>query len=595
MRTLPTHSFRLLAPLLLVALASAALFAQDASARRPLSQYVHDHWTEKEGLPQNGVYSPLQSRDGYLWFGTEEGLVRFDGVRFTVFDRNNTKALKSAWIRFLREDEEGGIWISYSAQGKGAALYKDGVMRAYSTEDGLRSNNVAFVYETRDSSKWFVHVSRGVSRLKNGVMTTYGQAEGLPGDTVFAVGEDSKGNFWFATPQGMARYDGKSFMLVSTQNGLPQNRVWWINSGDCIFEDSRNNLWMATNAGLVCYGDGAIRTYTTSDGLLENRVYDIIEDREGTLWFVTTSGINSLSNGTIAAYRSPRSFESVNGCVAEADNTLWLATSRGLWRFRNGSFDGFGRENGMTDELLRSVFVDKEGSIWFGTEDEGLHRLREGKFVTYGKDRGLKDEVITCVFEDSRGNLWLGSPTGGIARLSGGTTTVFDEKAGLNREVRGVCEGPDGTLWFAAIDGLHTLRNGKTAKYSMGPGPDSTQLRDFIFRKSGDRVVADFHAVYHLKNGRWERLFPQTIAGGISTVAEDAGGNLWIGTYETGVWLYANESLTQFTANQGYVGTPRILRVPGPGRECLDRDRRRRRVSVPAGKVHTVYSGNRVL
>ena len=380
MRTLQHLCFlRLIALLVLVALHPAALLAQDSTVRRPLSQYVHDHWTEKEGLPQNGVYSLLQSRDGYLWFGTEEGLVRFDGVRFTVFDRNNTKGLRSAWIRFLLEDREGGMWVSYSAQGKGAALYRDGVMRAYTTKDGLRSDDVSFVHETRDSSKWFIHFESGVSRLRNGVMTTYGQAEGLPGDTVFAVSEDSKGNFWFATPQGVARYDGKTFTLLSMQNGLPGNRVWWINNdGSCIFEDSRHDIWMATSAGLVCYSDGAVRTYTKSDGLLENRVYGVIEDRRGTLWFITKGGINSLSNGRIAAYKAPRPFDTFGGYVVGADNTIWMATGKGLWRFRNGSFDGFGLDNGLTDERLITVLLDKEGSVWFGTEDEGLHRIREG-------------------------------------------------------------------------------------------------------------------------------------------------------------------------------------------------------------------------
>jgi ligand-binding sensor domain-containing protein/signal transduction histidine kinase len=556
MRILHTYSLRLFAPLLLIAMHSTALFAQDTSARRPLSQYVYDNWTEKDGLPQNGAYSLTRGRDGYLWFGTEEGLVRFDGARFTVFDRNNTKALTSAWIRFLHVDEEGGMWISYASPGKGAALYKDGVTRAFSKKDGLRNDNVVFMYETRDSSKWFIHGPWGISRLRNGSMTTFGHAEGLPSDTVFAVSEDSKGNFWFATPDGIARYDGTSYALFSTQNGLPQNRVWWINgNGSCIFEDSRNNIWMATNAGLVCFRDGTMRTYTKVDGLLENRVSEIIEDKEGTLWFVTTSGINTLSGGRMVSYKSPRSFGVVNGHFAEPDNTLWLATARGLWRFRNGTFDSFGHDNGMTDEGILSVLVDAEGSVWFGTEADGLHRLREGKFVTYGKEWGLKDAVIACVFEDSRGDLWFGSPTGGIARLSGGTTTVFDEKNGLSRNVRGICESPDGTIWFVADDGLHTLRNGRVAKYSMGPEADSTNLRAFLFRSSGEFTVADARGVFHMKDKRWERLFPGFIFGGISTVVEDAENNLWIGSYGTGLYRYAHDSLTHCTAEEGYTGS----------------------------------------
>ena len=549
------------ASVIMLLLFASSLPARDLHTQRPLNQYVHDHWTEKDGLPQNGVYSLMQSRDGYLWFGTQEGLVRFDGVRFTVFDRASTREMKSAWIRFLLEDEEGGMWISYTTRGTGVARYKDGTVRAYGTKNGLRSDNVNFAHETRDSSIWFIHGPWGITRYKNNVMATYGRAEGLPSDTVFAVSDDAKGNLWFATPQGIVRYDQKNYTLFSTQNGLPQNRVWWLNNhGDCIFEDSKDNIWMATDSGLVRFDNGTVKTFTKSDGLLENRVRDIIEDKSGTLWFVTTSGINSLTNGTMASYKPPRPFELVSSYFADQDNDLWLATGSGLWRFRNGTYDHFGQENGMSDELCRSVLVDQEGSVWFGTDAEGLHRLREGKFVTYGKEQGIKDEQVSCVFEDSKGNLWLGSATGGIARVSGGTTTVFDEKQGLTRLVSRVGEGPDGTIWIGAADGLHTFRNGKLAKISMGEGPDSTQLRALLFRKSGDLTLADDRAVYRLRDKHFEKVFPEEISGGISLLAEDAAENLWIGSYSTGLYRYGKDTLTHFSVDQGFSG-PRVFAV----------------------------------
>ena len=555
------------AAVVILLLCAVLLPAQDQQTRRPLSQYVHDHWTEKDGLPQNGVYRLMQSRDGYIWFGSEEGLVRFDGVRFTVFDRTNTRGIKSAWIRFLLKDEEGGVWISYSANsGTGAARYIDGTVRDYSTKDGLRSNNVWGVHGTRDSSKWFIHGAGGITRYKDGVMSGYGRAEGLPSDTVYAVSDDSKGNLWFATPRGIVRHGGKSTTLFSTQNGMPKNRVWRIgNIGDCVFEDSRSNIWMATDSGLVRCDDSGLRTYTTSDGLLENWVQDIMEDRGGTVWFVTNSGINSLANGRVASYKSPRSFEGVNDCFADSENGIWLATTRGLWRFRNGTYDHFGKENGMSDENCSSVIADEEGSIWFGTEADGLHRLREGKFVNYGKETGLKDEVLTSAFEDSRGNLWFGSVTGGVARLSAGSTTVFDEKQGLSRAVRGICEGPDGTIWLAAANGLYTYRNDRVARFSTGAGPDSSQLRAFAFRKSGDFVVADFHAVYRLRDKHFEKVIPGEISGGISSLVEDPDENLWIGTYSTGLYRYGKDTLTHFSTDQGYTG-PRVYAI------CVDHE-----------------------
>ena len=562
--------FRLHCTLLVLMLLFVArtLPAQDLHTARPLNQYVHDHWTGDDGLPQNAVYSLMQSRDGYLWFGTQEGLVRFDGLRFTVFDRTNAREMKSSWIRFLLEDEDGGIWISYPTRGTGAARVKDGILRGFSTKDGLRNDNVDFVYRTRDSSKWFIHGAWGITRYKNGAMTTFGHAEGLPSDTVFAVSDDAKGNLWFATPQGIVRYDQKSYTLFSTSNGLPKNRVWWINNrGSCIFEDSRNNIWMATNDGLVQFNNGTMKTITKADGLLDNRARNVLEDSHGTLWIVTNEGINSFSNGTIKSYKPPIPFEAVNSALMDKDDDIWLATEHGLWRFREGTYDHFGREGGMSDESCASVFVDAEGSVWFGNNSDGLHRLREGKFVTFGKERGIKDDVISCVFEDSRGNLWLGSVSGGIAKLSGGSTTVYDEKNGLTRNIKGVAEAPDGTIWFVATDGLHTLRNGKIARVSTGAGLDSSDLRALFFRSSGELIVADSRFVCRQKDNRFEKVFlgkvsDDRVTGGISIVIEDAEANLWIGTFNDGLYRYGHDTLTHFTASQGFTGVRVFAVIP---------------------------------
>jgi ligand-binding sensor domain-containing protein/signal transduction histidine kinase len=542
----------LIIPLLCV----TSLWAENQHNVRPLSQYVQDRWTEKDGLPQNGVYGLMQDRLGYLWFGTQEGLVRFDGLHFTVFDRANSPEMKSSWISHLLEDEEGGMWVSYSTRGSAVARYQNGVFRAFDRSDGLRSNNVAFSHLTRDSSVWFIHGPWGVTQYKNGVMTSYGHAEGLPSDTVFAVSDDSRGNIWFATPQGIVKYDRKTYTLYSNQNGLPQNRVWWINNlADCIFEDSRHNIWMATNAGLVRFADGNMKTFTKSDGLLENRVFVIIEDSTGTLWFVTRSGINSLTNGILTSYPSPDPFGTINDYAVDKDNDILLATEHGLYRFADSSYDHFGKENGLSDELCRSILTDEEGSIWIGTDSGGLYRLREGKFVTYGKDRGLKDEITTSVLEDSKGILWLGTMTGGLAKLSGGTTTVIDKEQGVRGRINIVREAPDGTLWFGADDGLHTLRNGRIARVPTAAGLDSADLRDLIFRKSGEMVVADLRSVFRLKDKHFEKFFPEEIQGGISLMVEDAQENLWIGTYGNGLYRYGKTGLTHFSEDQGFTGS----------------------------------------
>ncbi|HTS00611.1 MAG TPA: two-component regulator propeller domain-containing protein [Bacteroidota bacterium] len=529
-----------------------SLPAQESSPLRPLNQFVHDVWTAHDGLPQNGVYSLHQTHDGYIWFGSQEGLVRFDGVRFTVFDRTNTKEMTRGWVLYLMEDTDDNLWISYSSRAAGAGLYRNGVFRGIGVKDGLHNNTVRFTYQTRDSSVWFLHFPWGITRDRHGVMSQYGVAQGLPSDTVWGVSDDSHGNFWFATPEGIVRSTPGGNTLFSKANGMPANRVWWLfPRGNCMFEDSRGAVWMPTDSGLVRYMDGALRTFTMRDGLLDNRVYAIDEDKSGTLWLVSTSGITSIAGSTIRGYKPPVPFDVVNDFLLDANNSLWVASLHGLWRFRAGAFDHFGRENGMTDETINTVFIDAEGSVWFGTDSGGLHRLREGKFVTYGTEAGLKDQVISAVMEDSRRNLWVGTMVGGITRFSGGTVTTYGRNNGLEGQIFIITEDPKGGIWVIAQNGLFKYENGKMSPYALEPKPAVS--RALLYRRNGDLLLADASRIYTLNGHRLKQLIPQQVPGGsISNVIEDAHGTLWVGSFGFGLYRVEGDSLRHFTPEDGF-------------------------------------------
>jgi signal transduction histidine kinase/ligand-binding sensor domain-containing protein len=540
-------------------------------ALRPLNQFVHDHWKDRDGLPQNGVYGLIQSRDGHIWFGSQEGLVRFDGVRFTVLDRTNTAEMKRTWVINIVENPPDQLWVNYSTRGAGIGLYASGRFSSITTNEGLRSNSVGTVISARDSSTWFTHGKDGATRVHGGVFTTFGKAEGLPSDTVYSIGDDSRGNVWFSTPRGIARFDGTSFRLFSTGDGLPANRVWPVNVSRCVFEDTGKNIWFATDSGLVCFDGRRMKTYTTRDGLVSNRVVMISEDSAGTLWLVSRGGINSLSNGIIASYLPPSPFSGINDGIVDARGSIWLATQGGLFRFARGHFDHFGRKDGLVTETITTVMVDKEGSIWFGTDSDGLHRLREGKFVTYSTESGVKDPVTTAVMEDSKGNLWIGSESGGVARLSGTGITVFGESQGFPRRVDGIFELNDGTMMFCSREGFFIMRNGKATPFEIVSNPPFTDPRALLTRRNGDIVVADGASLYRLTGHQITRLFPQTITGGISTIREDPSGRIWIGSFGSGLYSFGPDSLVHYTAAQGfsanrvygmYVGNDGLVWVP---------------------------------
>lgn len=529
-----------------------------AQGRRPLRQYVHDHWGVPQGLPQNSAYTLFQSSDGYLWFGTQEGLVRFDGHQFKVFDRTNSKEMKNNWVLPFAEDRNGGIWMMYASRNQGVGHYVNGALRTVDTTDGLPSNNVRYVRTTRDGSVWiFDRSSFRVTQYLNGTMKTWGKSDGLPADSVFSVSEDSKGNLWFNTPNGIAKYDDHAFTVYSRQNGFPDNRANGLGRRgiETIFEDSKGNIWISMNSGLVRLSEGKTTVFTTRDGLLADIALPIFEDKDGALWVRTARGINKMAGGKILSYENKTPAENVNDVAVGKDNAIWIATNKGIWRFADGIYDHYGKENGLANDNIGSLLIDPEGSVWFGTDGNGLHRLREGKFVTYSKEDGLRGEDMTSVFEDSKGNLWMGSRYGGLAKMSGTSVRVFDEKDKLPSWILSIGEDHQGTMWVTTfngqVSGLFTIRDGVVKRYTQ-PGISFDNAYTLIVSKSGSVLVALDDSVLSFHNGRFTLLNKELVNGRISSLMEDSKQQLWIGTFNGGLHMLKQGELIHYSKKDGF-------------------------------------------
>lgn len=209
------------ASFLLAVLARAPASALDP--RIATSQYVRNVWTAENGLPQNSVFTILQTRDGYVWMGTMEGLVRFDGVRFTVFDRRNTPAMKHAYVSGLAEDSEGTLWV---ATARGLLRYRDSTFTAYTTRDGLSCDRIYTLCNDGGGGLWIATSTGGLNHFKEGRFTAFTSKDGLSDDRLRAITMDSEGRLWIATVGG----------------------------------------------GLNCLEDGRVTVYTKTDGLSDNRL-----------------------------------------------------------------------------------------------------------------------------------------------------------------------------------------------------------------------------------------------------------------------------------------------------------------------------------
>lgn len=269
-------------------------------SRKALTQYNLDVWETKHGLPQNSVQTIVQTRDGYLWLGTQEGLVRFDGVQFTVFDKKNSKAIKSNYISVIIEDREAALWIGTLG---GLVRLKDGKFKIYTTNQGLSDNNVRSIYEDREGILW-VGTDQGLNRFENGNFTVYTTEEGLSNDNVKAIYEDKEGTLWIGTLSGgLNRFKGGKFEAFTIKEGLFDDVVYMI------LEDRIGNLWMSSNKGIFRvskkelddFSKGALQSisciaYGTADGMKSSECNGGnqpagCQAKDSTLWFPTLKGV----------------------------------------------------------------------------------------------------------------------------------------------------------------------------------------------------------------------------------------------------------------------------------------------------------------
>jgi ligand-binding sensor domain-containing protein len=233
---------------------------------KSITQYVHDVWSTDNGLPQNSVLAIAQTPDGYLWLGTEEGLARFDGVRFITFDKRNTPALQSNEVDALLVDRGGDLWIG--TRGGGLVSLRQGVFTSYTSKDGLSNDSVQALYEDAGGKLWIATDGGGLYCLRNGKFFNYTRANGLADDTVFSLCGDGKGGIWIATHKGLGRWSKGRFSTLTTGDGLPSNDI------RSLYEDGDGSLWMGTNgAGLAHLTSSGISTYTTRNGLSSARIW----------------------------------------------------------------------------------------------------------------------------------------------------------------------------------------------------------------------------------------------------------------------------------------------------------------------------------
>jgi signal transduction histidine kinase/ligand-binding sensor domain-containing protein len=535
-----------------------------------MSQYVRDRWGTESGFPKGAVYDIAQTSDGYLWFGTEKGLVRFDGVSFQLIRDPNIE-LANGHVLGLMGDPDGGLWVRlrrptllryrdgrfqnvmgslgrpmstvtamgrmqdgsllvWVLEGEGSAIkYQGNRFETMVTTTGLSRSPVMAVTESAPGTIWIGTRDAGVFRLQRG--KTESIAQGLPDPKINCLLSTKEGQVWIGTDNGIAHWDGQK--LVQTK--LPAFPV--PVRALALTRDRDGNIWVGTNA------QGLIRINAEGAALLDNgsrhrneAVTAVFEDREGNIWTGSAGGVERLRDSVFVTYGEPEGMpaESNGPVFPERAGRTWFApVDGGLYRLENGKAAAVKAE-GLDRDVVYSI-GGAPGEVWVGRQRGGLTELRLGGGAmtarTYTQANGLAQNSVFAVTRSRDGSVWAGTLSGGASHLERGKFTNYTVTNGLaSNTVTSILESSDGTVWFATPQGLSSFSQRRWRTYTQQDGLPSTSVNSLVEDANGVLWIGTSAGLAYLREGRIQKPAGDNAAlqEQIMGLAVDKAGSLWI-------------------------------------------------------------------
>jgi ligand-binding sensor domain-containing protein/two-component sensor histidine kinase len=513
-----------------------ALLVLPASALDPgrsLTQYLQRIWQTRQGLPQASILAIHQTRDGYLWLGTTEGLVRFDGVRFTSPDDLDGLALPKMSVRQLAEDARGGLWIGTS--NAGLFRIENGTIARFSKPDGLPSDNVTCLFSGQHGDLWAC-ADGGLVRIADGKIQVVGS--GLMGDAIAAAAQRRDGTIWMGGDgPGLMVWNGTQFSSF-TLHSLPRYaRV------EAVLAGSDDALWIGSTAGLIRLQDGREQRFTKVDGLANDSVLSLAEGQNGSIWIGTDGGFSRWRNGEIESFlpKNGLSQSTVASLCEDREGSLWVGTKRGLNQFVDRRTLPFTTAEGLPSDDTGPVFQDPRGIIWVGTLGAGLARFDGRRSNVLTRQDGLSSNSILALAGNAKGTLWVGTDAG-LDQIRDGRIAEI-----LRGSIRSLYQASDGTLWIGTSKGPAVLRSGGIVR--LNP---SEVVASFV--ESGGKILAAVEGLgLKAYDERTLRELPSpapAIRDGDS-LYRDSQGRVWVGGIGSGLHLLNGAKQVDFSVQDG--------------------------------------------
>jgi signal transduction histidine kinase/ligand-binding sensor domain-containing protein len=523
------------------------------------SQYVREQWTTETRFPGGAVNGIAQTADGYLWIGTDKGLLRFDGFNFRPVSLTSIAIASNVSILQLLTDAGGKLWVRQGADlarqkdGKFESVrYGHGAITALSKDNhdgvlvsdieqgtfryvadsvqrlGPTSPPVISLAETADGKVWLGTLGDGLFFLTGGRATNVNA--GLPDrkiNSLLPIGEE----LWVGTDTGLYHGNGKDFRRIELPS-FPGN-VQVLS----LLRDRDSNIWVGTTRGLLRINAKGISFSEENEVRGDGGINVLFEDREGNLWIGGARGLGRIRDSAFVTYSSvsDRRFEHNGPVYVDLEGRTWFAPAQGgLYVLQNGHVQP--ATPIPPNEVVYSI-SGREDVVWAGRQHGGITRLqfRNGAIRTqsFTEANGLAQNSVYAVYQSRDGSVWAGTLNGGVSKFKDGHFTTYTTTNGLaSNTVSSILEAHDGAIWFATPTGLSSFSKGQWRTYTTVEGLPSPEV-NCLFEDSSGTLWSGTSAglaFFSSNHFRVPNELPDALREKILGMAEDKSGRFWIAT-----------------------------------------------------------------
>jgi ligand-binding sensor domain-containing protein/signal transduction histidine kinase len=467
------------------------------------NQFIVTTWKTEQGLPQNRIECLLQSRDGYLWIGTGVGLARFDGVRFTTYNRANTPAFEREVCKALAEDREGNLWIGTKS---GLLRRQQGAFRRFDTSDGLCHDEVTAFAISQRGGLW-IGTGGGVSYFANGRFTNYVN-ESLSRKHVYSLCEDRAGILWVGFPTGLFKLDPATGTY---------ERVWWtpgvlphMNDDivSAVYQGQDNRIWIGTYHGIYRISGEETARYRIDNRDDNGEVRSIWEDDAGQIQVLSERGWSRFEPEQFVPVRLPDNLQedSLRSIYKDREGNLWIGTTLGgLKRLRPKVLRTYSTKDGLLHNDVWSVSEGKDGAVWVGSSG-GVSQVKNGEAkARQDLTRSVKaPPTVRSIIEDRFGGVWLGTAFANAWHLQQ-TNKIWQRgwNDALNNQSTAIFEDRSGAIWIGTRGGLTRALPVHGGNYEDDQWVANTHDEQWVYRTNEVlRVLRYYHWQY--RSGMWE-------------------------------------------------------------------------------------------